>query len=105
MDWSQVNIWLMPPPWHFTTLPDVFDHWQSLLAGLLAFFAALIVVGGSEYFGRRKERREIAAIRASLGVEIRLFIVTLFETHKVLTRLIGAFRKGSHNRERSEIAC
>ena len=95
MDWSQVHIWLMPPPWHFTTWPDLLDHWQSLAAGLVAVFAAIIAIGGTELFARLKERREIAAIRASLGVEIRLFIVTLLETHKVLTRLIGAFRKGA----------
>jgi hypothetical protein len=23
-------------PWHFTTLPDALDHWQTIIAGLIA---------------------------------------------------------------------
>jgi hypothetical protein len=29
-----------PQPWHFTTLLDALDHWQTLLAGVLAVLAA-----------------------------------------------------------------
>jgi hypothetical protein len=30
----------MCPPWHFTTLLDLVDHWQTLVAGVLAVLAA-----------------------------------------------------------------
>jgi hypothetical protein len=29
-----------PQPWHFTTLLDLVDHWQTLIAGGLAVLAA-----------------------------------------------------------------
>lgn len=61
-------------PWHFTTWLDLLDHWQSLVAGVLAFLAAVIVIGGGEFFTRCKERREVDAIRTSLAVEIQQFI-------------------------------
>jgi hypothetical protein len=78
----------MPPPWHFTTWLDLLDHWQSLVGGLLAFLAAVIVVGGSEFFARQKEQRETDAIRASLAVEIRQTINVLIDTHKVFKRAL-----------------
>jgi hypothetical protein len=54
---------ICPPPWHYTTFWDWLDHWQSLAAGLVALGAAIVAVGGAEWFARRKERREIEAIR------------------------------------------
>jgi hypothetical protein len=76
----------MQPPWQFTTRLEALDHWQSLVAGVLAFVAAVIVVGFSELFAGRQRRREVAAIRASLAVEIRQYIDALLEKHKILTR-------------------
>ena len=35
----------------------------------LHFLAAVMVVGGAEWFARRKERGEVAAIRASVAIE------------------------------------
>ena len=58
-------------PWSFTTWLDLFDRWQLFVAGVLAFLAALIVVGGTEWFARSNERREVDALRVSLAVEIR----------------------------------
>jgi hypothetical protein len=58
-------------PWRFTTWLDVFDRWRLLAAGVLALLAALIVVGGAEWFARSNERREVDALRVSLAVEIR----------------------------------
>ena len=26
-------------PWHYTTLPDALDHWQTIIAGFLTFAA------------------------------------------------------------------
>lgn len=82
-------------PWHFTTGLDAFDHWQSLVAGGLALLAAVIVVCGGEFFARCKERREVAAIRTSLGVEIRHFVVIVILTRKVLISSRSAFKKGA----------
>jgi hypothetical protein len=48
-----VNHWLAgvfageaptPPLWHYTTLLDAFDHWQTLIAGAGALGAALLTV-------------------------------------------------------------
>jgi hypothetical protein len=53
---------------------DLLDHWQSLAAGLVAVFAAIIAIGGAELFARLKERRERKAILLSLAAEVRLGI-------------------------------
>jgi hypothetical protein len=79
----------MQTPWHFTTWLDLLDHWQSLAAGLIALLAAVVAVGGGEFFARQKERREVAAIRASLSAEIRHYIEILILTHDFLARLIA----------------
>jgi hypothetical protein len=49
----------MPPTWHFTTWLDLFDHWQTVIAGVLALAAAFgtILVTG------RIANRQIAAAR------------------------------------------
>ena len=54
--------------WRFTTWRDRY-RWQSLVAGVLAFLAALIVVGGAAWLTNK--RREVDALRVSLAVEIR----------------------------------
>jgi hypothetical protein len=77
-----------PQPWHFKTLLDLLDHWQSLAAGLVAVFAASIAVGGAEFFARRKERRETEGIRVALVVEARRLMDTMIETHAVLVNML-----------------
>jgi hypothetical protein len=49
----------MPPTWHFTTWLDLFDHWQTVIAGVLALVAAFgtILVTG------RIANRQITAAR------------------------------------------
>jgi hypothetical protein len=81
-------------PWNYTTFWDWLDHWQSLVAGLVALLAALVAVLGSEVFARRKERREIQALRDSLASEIRLYFDLLIKGRQVLTRSKEAFRSG-----------
>jgi len=71
-------------PWHYTTLIDALDHWQSFAAGLLALVAAVIVLGVPEFFARRKKRLETDAIRASLTVEMRAFLLVLTDIHRVV---------------------
>jgi hypothetical protein len=34
----------LPNPWHYTNAIDFLDHWQALIAGVLGFAAAIIVV-------------------------------------------------------------
>jgi hypothetical protein len=64
-------------PWHFTTWFDLLDHWQTLVAGLLAVLAAVVTVWWTEGFSRRRERREAEAIKSSLAVEIKAFLNVL----------------------------
>jgi low affinity Fe/Cu permease len=46
-------------PWHFTTWPDAFDHWQTLIAGAFALVAAF----GTIAMTRRIANRQIKASR------------------------------------------
>jgi hypothetical protein len=34
-------------PWHYTTFPEALDHWQTLIAGVLAFVAGFGTVGAA----------------------------------------------------------
>lgn len=46
-------------PWHYTTVVDFIDHWQTLLAGLIALIAAVITVAVTLNVERRKVDREL----------------------------------------------
>jgi hypothetical protein len=43
-------------PWHFTTVPDALDHWQTALAGFAALLAAFIAVVVPEWRARKALR-------------------------------------------------
>lgn len=58
-------------PWHYTTLLGLVDHWQALIAGLLGFASAIIVVAFTLRVEHRKLNRELDALRKSLAVELR----------------------------------
>jgi hypothetical protein len=45
-------------PWHFTTWRDLFDHWQTLIAGGFALSAAIIAVLVTIRIERWKARTE-----------------------------------------------
>ena len=58
-------------PWHFTTWLDLFDHWQTVIAGVLALFAgfgtvvATMIIANRQIAASREEAdRVIAATRA-----------------------------------------
>lgn len=51
-------------PWHFTTWLDLFDHWQTFAAALLAVLAALGTIVATIW----SANREIAASRAQTAV-------------------------------------
>jgi hypothetical protein len=64
-----------------TTLIDALDHWQTLAAGLIALFAAIITVWVTLRVERGKADREVDAPRRSLGVELRQQIVRAFAVY------------------------
>jgi hypothetical protein len=74
-------------PWHYTTFVDFVDHWQTLLAGLVALVAAIITVGVTLRVERRKVDRELEALRKSLAVELRQLIPGALGVHGSLTKL------------------
>lgn len=74
-------------PWHYTTFIDFVDHWQTLLAGLIALVAAIITVVVTMRVERRKVDRELEALRKSLAVELRQLIPGALGVHGSLTKL------------------
>jgi hypothetical protein len=70
-----------PQPWHFTTLLDLLDHWQTGFAGVLALIAGLITVRGiskqtvtAVRLEQDRVASEVDTLRKSLAVELRLQI-------------------------------
>jgi hypothetical protein len=41
-------------PWHYTTIVDFVDHWQTALTGVIALVAAIITVGVTLRVEQRK---------------------------------------------------
>ena len=74
-------------PWHYTTFVDFVDHWQTLLAGLIALVAAILTVVVTLSVERRKVERELDARRKSLAVELRQLIPGALGVHGSLTKL------------------
>ncbi len=74
-------------PWHYTTLVDFVDHWQTLIAGLVALIAAVITVVVTLKVERRKVDRELDALRKSLAIELRQLIPGALRVHGCLTKL------------------
>jgi hypothetical protein len=75
------------PQWHFSTPLDALDHWQALLAGILGFTAAIIVVVVTLRSERRKAKRDLEALRLSLALEIRQSLTVARGTFRSLTKL------------------
>ena len=103
-------------PWHFTTGLDALDHWQTVIAGVLAFAAGFGTVVATMIIARRQiaasreeadrviaatreqtettvrlERErvlsEVDALRKSLAVELRLQIARAFGVYEGLRGL------------------
>jgi hypothetical protein len=74
-------------PWHYTTIVDFVDHWQTLLAGLIALIAAIITVFVTLKVERRKADREVDALRKSLAIELRQLIPRALGAHASLQKL------------------
>ena len=73
-------------PWHYTTCLDFVDHWQTLIAGLIALIAAIITVFCTLKVERRKVDRELDALRKSLAIELRQLIPGALDVHSSLTK-------------------
>ena len=65
---------LLIDQWHYTTALDAFDRWQALIAGLLGFAAAIVVVRVTLRIERRNADRELDALRKSLAIELRQLV-------------------------------
>jgi hypothetical protein len=61
--------------------------WQTLVAGLIALFAAIITVWATLRVERGKADREVDALRKSLAVEFRLQIARAFNVYEGLRDL------------------
>ncbi len=83
-------------PWKFKTWLDLFDHWQTLLTGLLAVGAAGFTVLWTEGYSRRREDREIAGIKASLAVEVRAIVRILLDAHEFLKNAAAILKQREH---------
>ncbi len=55
-------------PWHFTTWLDLFDHWQTVIAGVLALVAGFGTVVATMIIARK----QIAAAHEQTATTIRL---------------------------------
>lgn len=67
--------------WHYTTIVDFVDHWQTLLTGLIALIAAIITVFVTLRVERRRPDREIDALGKSLAIELRQLIPRALGAH------------------------
>jgi hypothetical protein len=74
-------------PWQYTTFVDFVDHWQALIAGLLGFVAAIIVVRYTLKIERRKTQGELDALQKSLAVELRQHVGNALIAGKALKGL------------------
>lgn len=77
----------MPPQWHYTTIVEFLDHWQSLLAGLIALLAAIIALTVTIRIERRKANVELKALRSSLALELRIIIARAYGAHDLFKEL------------------
>ena len=76
---------MIPVERWLTTLIDALDHWQTLAAGLIALFAAIITVWVTLRVERGKAEREVETLRKSLAVELRLQILRALDAYNGLS--------------------
>src|SRR5579872_2170384 len=81
----------MTSAWTWNGPIDFVDHWQAILAGIVGFAAAVLVVWLTLRSEHRKREQEVEALRRSLGVEIRQVILSARSAHL-------AFRSMAQNR-------
>jgi hypothetical protein len=105
-----IPVEVTPAPWHYTTFWDWIDHWQTLIAGILAFTAgfgtvvATMIIASRQIAeaGEEADRvtaatrhqtettvrlegdrvlNEVGALRKSFALELRLQITRAFEVY------------------------
>ena len=57
---------ISPPPWQYTTFPEALDHWQTLIAGVLAFaagFGTVVAAIWAIWVTRSTAKKQIDASR------------------------------------------
>jgi hypothetical protein len=62
-------------PWHYTTLTDALDHWQTIIAGLLALAAAAWTIRETVNSAKREvdaSQKQTAVAQKQLETTIRL---------------------------------
>ena len=87
-------------PWHFTTGLDALDHWQTVIAGVLAFVAGVGTVVATMFIAHRQiaasreeANRVIAATRDQTSVTAKQTETTVrLERERVLKRRQGISR-------------
>jgi hypothetical protein len=57
-------------PWHYTTVVDFLDHWQTLITGVLAVIAAGVTLFVTLRIERRRVERELAAVIKNISVSL-----------------------------------
>ena len=73
-----------PQPWHFTTLLDLVDHWQTLFAGVLAVLAAWRTIRATV----ESADREVKASQAQTAVAQKQIETTVrLEQERVASEL------------------
>jgi hypothetical protein len=55
-------------PWHYTTWPDALDHWQTVIAGVLALAAGVLTVVATMII----TRKQIAVAQKQIDTTLRL---------------------------------
>ncbi len=73
--------------WRYTTFVDFLDHWQSLLAGIIALIAAVIAMRVTLKIEQKKFDRELDALRKSLAIELRQLVPKAFKAYESLHKL------------------
>jgi hypothetical protein len=102
----------MSPPWHFTTCLDLLDHWQTGIAGFLAFAAgfgtvvATMIIARRQIVASREEADEvIAATRAQTEVTAKQTETTVrLERDRVEARAFSAMLEAAMTRVLAEAA-
>jgi hypothetical protein len=69
-------------PWRFTTWLDLFDHWQTIIAGASALLAAI----GTLLYTLNQDRKSRKAIYLSLAAEIRVYLDMMLVRHENIRR-------------------
>ena len=76
-----IPVEVTPATWHFTSVPDALDHWQTLVAGLIALAAAWLTIRATKRsadttvrLDKERRAREASAFYAMLAEAMKRVI-------------------------------